>query len=313
MQIVGGYLQAHSKHLQQHTQQPPYPPHLLGLSTLPAPRSPKQVAAPLQEDAPTSSQEQFAGLPGSKQEAAQGAAHSSDSLPGHASALTQDPTTAVAESTQHAVQGTEQRALDSSSSAAGAIHATVVQPAAAATAVEARLAGGAQLSDSGATVTEHSPDANQASSTVAASTQGVGGAGNSRRTRAAQAQVNDSPAGVGITVPGQQQSTENSAAIGTTAPGQQQSKDDGQQEAGAHTGSPSQGCSSPQPPDESRADAWRPTAEGPLQSITEVACMHLVSDFIEDIGQVAMAAVLLCLLHGDTLFADYELSPALSL
>ena len=164
--------------------------------------------------------------------------------------------------------------------------------------MEARLAGGAQLSDSGTTVTDHLPDANEALSTVASATQGAGGPASGRQMSAVPAQVDHIPAGMGITAQGQQQSTGDSAGIETTSPGQQQSKDHEQQEADACIGAPSEDCSSP---GESRADAWRPIAEGPLHSITEVACMHLLPGFLEGIGQVAMTAALLCLLHWDTL------------
>ena len=158
--------------------------------------------------------------------------------------------------------------------------------------METRLAGGARHSDSGTTVTEHSPDAREALSTVAAATQGAGGPGNGRQTSAVPAQVDDNPAGMGTTAQGQQQSTGNSNGMETTSPGQQQSTDHGRQEADAYTGAPSEGCSSPQSPGESRADAWQPIAEGPLHSITEVACMHLLPGFLESVGQVAMTAAL---------------------
>lgn len=299
----GCCLQARSEHLQQHKQQPPYPPQLLGMSPLPVSRSPSQLAAPPPEDAPASSQEQLTAAVGSAQEAAQGAAqspekcHAHHSLPGSALASTQQPSTASADSTQEAVQGTGQRALGSSSSAAGASHARAVQQKSGATAVEARPAGGAQLSGCGTTETERLANA--------------GESGNSRQTNAAQAQVDDNPAGMGTAAPGQQQKG-NSAGVETTTPRQQQTKDHGHQGVGAQIGSPCEGCSSPQPPDDSRADAWRPMAEGPLQSITEVACMHLLPDFLQDIGQVAITAVLLCLLHRDILFGGSELNPALS-
>ena len=211
------------------------------------------------------------------------------------------------------MQGTGPGALDSCPPAAEASHATGLQKetaTAGATLVEARLAAGAHPSDSGAMVTETSALSDGVLSRVPAVTHEAREAGDSRQTSAVPAHMDDSSTGIGPSAQRQQQSKGDAqrkasahtgaplaqmhgepASMTYTAPGQQQSEDGGQQEAGANTGAPSEG-SSPQPPGGSSADVWRPIAEGPLHSITEVACMHLIPDFLEDIGQVAVAMLL---------------------
>ena len=215
---------------------------------------------------------------------------------------------------QQAAQNTESDALHTFPPAAGASHATGVQKEtlpARATAVAARLAGGAHLSDSGTLVAEALALADGALSRVPGLTRKAREAGDSKQTCALPAQADDSSADRGPSASQQQQSKDgaqcmvnthtgaplaqmfgDSAGLTPTAPGQHQSKDGGQQEAGAHPGAPSEGCSSPQPPGGSSVDVWRPIAEGPLHSITEVACLHLIPDFLVDIGQVAMTKVL---------------------
>ena len=302
----------------QFEQHPPYSPHLLGLAPPPATPSPEQPAAPVQQNPPASPQ--LTAPPGSTQQVAQGTAQSSEKL----SAPHSLPGNTAASAHEHSVdsmpQGTRPGALDGSSPAVGAGHAAWVQqetPAAGQAAEaeageavgEARLAGeGAQASGSATTLTQHSAPANEALSRAPALTHGAKGTGNSRQT---SAQVNDDPAGVRFTAPGQQQIAAagqaeanaspnvspaqmlgSSAGMSSTTPGQQQSQGNGQCEAGAITREGSEGCCSPQPPGEGRADVWRPTAEGPVHSITEVACMHLLPPFLIEISQVAVTALL---------------------
>lgn len=307
----GQCLQVHIKYQTQFEQHPPYSPHLLGLALPPTTPSPEQPAAPMQEDAPASPQEQVTAPPGSTQQVAQGAAQFPEklaaphSLPGNIPAGAQQHSV---DSMAQAAQGTSLGALASSPS--GASHAAQVQqetPAAGRGEAggEARLAGdGAQASGSGTTLTQNSAHADEALSRAPALTHGAGGIG------AQPGQVDDNPAGVRFTAPGQQQTADagqpeagaipgvspaqmlsSSACMRSTAAGQQQSQGGGQCEVGADTGEASEGCCSPQPPGEGRADAWRPTVEGPVHSVTEVACMHLLPDFLTEISQVAVTAV----------------------
>ena len=64
-----------------------------------------------------------------------------------------------------------------------------------------------------------------------------------------------------------------------------------QQQAVANTEGGSPGCG-PQPGGQSSGRAWKPSppAELPVRSITQVACLGLVSEFLYDIGQVTTIA-----------------------
>lgn len=300
----------------QFEQHPPYSPHLLGLAPPPATPSPEQPAAPLQEGAPASPQEQLTAPPGSTQQVAQGAAQSPEQLAAPHSLLGNTPASAQehsVDSMPQAAQGTRLGALDSSPPTAGASHAAWVQhdtPAAVEAVGEVRVAGdGAQASGSGTALTQNSAQADEALSRAPALTHDANGIGNSRQTSAQPGQIDGDPAGVRTTASGRQQTTDGgqleagaspealpaqmlgtSAGMRTTAPGQQQSQ--GQCEAVADTGEALEGCCSPQPPGEGRVDVWRPTAEGPVHSVTEVASMHLLPDFLIEICQVAVTAVL---------------------
>lgn len=311
----------------QFEQHPSHSPRLLGLAPPPATPSPEQPAAPVQHGAPASSQEQLTAPPGSTQQVTQGAAQSPDKLAAPHSLPGEIPANAQEHTVDSMPQGTRPGALHRAPPTAGVSRAAWVQqetPAAAQAAVtaageavgEARLAGdGAQASGSGTTLTDNSAPADEALSRAPALTHDANGIGNSRQTSTQPGQVDNQvdhdPASIRTSASGQQQTTDDgqheaganpevspaqmlgsSAGMTTTAPGQQQSQGDGQCEAGADTREPSEGCCSPQPPGEGRADAWRPIAEGPVHSVTEVACMHLLPDFLIEISQVAVTAIL---------------------
>ena len=286
----GQCLQGHSKHLLQAAQHPPYSPHLLGLGAPHATHSPEQLAAPpsLQVSAPVSSQEHSAAPANSAQDAAQSAVHNpgqlvaAHSLPVSAPVSRQEQPAASSDP-QEAAQGGALCGSDSpgatgSASPACGTHAAAIQQgtvAAVQTTGKVRLASGAQPSDSGTTVTENAARVDDAVSKVPALTYEASMAGNSGESGAQPAQMQGDSSGMSI-----------------AATGRQHREEDMQQQAGVTTGAPSPSCS-PLCPGESSANAWRPTAELPVHSITQVACMHLLPDFLDDIGQVTTASILL--------------------
>lgn len=221
------------------------------------------------------------------------------SLPDNAPTSAQEHPAAPPNSVQHVAQGSASGASSSPQAApsspvtcdrqAAAVAQKATQPSA-----ETRPAGEAQPSGLATTLTGASPHTENDLS----------------RSPAAMHRTNSSVGNNGQISVEQNQAQGDSAGVSNTASTQQQSRGGVQQEqqAGADTEGGSPSCS-PQPGGQGSAGGWKPSppAELPVRSITQVACLGLVSEFLHDIGQVTTTAVSL----GRMLVALWQHSPRL--
>lgn len=241
-------LQAHSKHLLQTEQHPPYAPSLLGLAPLPAPHPSEPPAAlhSLQHNTPASTPDHPAAPSHAVQQAAQGSAS------GGSSSL---------------------QAVGSPPAACGS-PATAAGLAASQASAEAKPPDGSQPSNSAIALTRTSAGltGEDALSRAPASELGTSLSGTNGQTSVHPAQAQGDSTDMGHTASTQQKGGD----------GVEKQQQGGVTDTGGapHSGSPLSGGQS--------GRGWRPTIELPVCSITEVASLCLLPEFLHDIGQVSM-------------------------
>ena len=259
--MPGRLLQAHSQHLLGY-ERPPYPPDLLGLPYLPDRHPPACLAAANRQPVDTQADAAF-GHPGSSQQAL--------------APLSETPL-AAQDTASHDAQSLP---AGSSDAAACNDHAATAHehPQAAA---KVQPTGGAEALKSGTTRTEASPAGGGAWSIASVPVHVHHMAGSHEEINAQSVQACSTDPGSAMTVPqqhnGEQQQQTNTVAGGSVA------------EASSPQG-PAAGGS----PGQSNAGLWTPMSDFPVYSITEVAFMQLLPEFLEDIRQVVSMLVCLCM------------------
>lgn len=252
---------------------PPYPANLLGLAPAPALLSPQQLAAaddPAINPAATSGQIQHQPASGTD-------AFGNDSHSAAAQERTQGPSTI----------GTQTLANGSHTAAAQDKDRQAVMPASR-----------AEASDSGTTLTESSAVVDEAFSRAPAPkpAHGTHMATNHEHVGPVSAQMQDLAAAPSLHIAAQQHSqSQVDPQQSTNAPdssplGSPEQRATRTASPRGITGSPGAQAASPAAtaasPGQRTPDIWKPVVDFDVHSITDVACMQLLPEFLQDISQV---------------------------